>query len=68
MSYGRSAAASSAASPSATAVTRWPSRSNERDSISRSGSSSSTSRISSAAVVSTYPEGTPGTSTTMKSL
>src|SRR5829696_8893435 len=47
------AAASSAACPSATAVTRWPSRSNDRDSISRRGSSSSTSRISSAAVVST---------------
>ena len=37
-----------AASPSATAVTRWPSRSNERVSISRSGSSSSTTRMSSA--------------------
>ena len=34
--------------PSGTAVTRWPSRSNERVSISRSGRSSSTSRISSA--------------------
>src|SRR4051794_37833525 len=46
-----SAARASAACPSGTAVTRWPSRSKERVSMSRSGSSSSTTRMSSAEAV-----------------
>src|SRR3954447_23115557 len=46
-----SAARASASVPSGTAVTRWPSRSNERVSMSRNGSSSSTTRMSRADVV-----------------
>ena len=52
----RSEAASSAVSPSGTAVTRCPSRSNERVSISRSGRSSSTRRMSRAVVACTAGE------------
>jgi hypothetical protein len=43
-----------------TAVTRWPSRSNERLSMSRSGPPSSTSRMSSAVTVCTPSQGTGG--------
>ena len=49
MSNGAATVASSAACPSPTAVTVWPSRVNDRASMSRSGASSSTTRMRRAA-------------------